>query len=370
VSVMDVLMLADKPLPAVRPTGIGVAAYNMALALSRHHARVHFVCRGSFNRSSIINPSLKINEIEHFSRDNFLVSASLLSGTNFNVVHVHSSSAFPSLALARVLGKKVVTHCHADEPFHPIRATMMRNAGMNLSARVIAVSNSTKRDLIRTHRSLSSKIVVAYNGVNLGDWECGVDNATVLRKYDLNPTDKIILSIGTIQRRKGQLLVVECLPKVLATHSNVTYVNIGPTGEPTYRDRLLHRAETLGISQSVKLVEDVPQVDLASIAHASSICVHPSEKEAFGLAVVEEMACGKAVVAFGVGGIPEIIESGTNGLVTKPGDLNELSESILRLLDNESFLERLGAAAREKVSEKFTWDKTAERLEEIYADLL
>jgi len=362
-------MLVDKPLPAERPTGIGVAAYNMALALSRRKVSVRLVCRGSSNRSSVVNQSLTIDRVKHFSRDNLFVGAGLLGSTDYDVVHVHSSSALPSLALARALGRKVVMHCHADEPLHPIGATMTRNAGMSLSSRVIAVSNSTREDLLRTHRGLSGKVVVAHNGVNPSDFEAPHDCSAVLPKYGLNPADRLILSIGTIQSRKEQLLVVECLPVILANHPGATYVNIGPVGETTYRDQILRRAEALGVSRSVKLLQGVPQVDLACIIQASSVCVHTAKKEAFGLAVVEEMACGRPVVAFGIGGIPEIIDNRVNGIITRPGDLGELSESIIRLLRDSSLAGALGAAAKERVLREFTWDKTAESLERIYAGL-
>jgi glycosyltransferase involved in cell wall biosynthesis len=98
--------------------------------------------------------------------------------------------------------------------------------------------------------------------------------------------------------------------------------------------------------------------------------VHPSSYEPFGLAVVEEMACGRPVVAFNVAALPEIIENGVDGILVAPEDSPGLTSSILNLLGDASLAKRIGEAARQKVATKFTWDLAAAQLEGIYEEIV
>ena len=147
-------------------------------------------------------------------------------------------------------------------------------------------------------------------------------------------------------------------------------MNIGAAYDQSYKKWLMEKAEGLGVERSVKFLENLPQEDLIAIINSSDVCLHPSTKEAFGLAVVEEMACGRAVLAFNIGAIPEIIDDRIDGLLIEPNAAEELTRSILEILENPQLAKRLGDAARLKVTSKFTWDQTASRLEKIYSETL
>jgi len=364
------IMLADKPLPSERPTGIGVAAFNMALALSKRGSTVHFVCRGKAEETADLNSHLRVHTIRHYSRDNLAASLTLLREERCELVHVHSSSAIPSLIIARMLGRSAVLHAHGDEPLHPIRLTVIRNIGMSSSQRVIATSRSTQGNIIRNHRVSPGKVVVAYNGVDTEEFRPSSELSSVSSKYGLEGYDKMILSVGTLQGSKGQSKMVECLPKILQRWPRLVYVNVGAPYDGAFQTRLLERAEGLGVSRAVKLLSGLPQSDLVALINAADLCVHPSTREGFGLAVVEEMACGKAVVAFNVDSLPEIIDNGVDGLLVGLNNKEELTRASSDLIGDPEFAKRLGDSARKKVEGRFTWDRTASRLEQIYSDLL
>src|SRR5208283_2225914 len=218
---MKVSMFVDKPLPSERPTGIGVAAFNMALALSRRGIVVRYVCRGGTDRIFSWNDHLTIQTIVNYSRGNLGAARNLLRNEAFDVVHVHSSAALPALILARTLGKVVVMHSHGDEPLHPIRLALMRKVGMSLSQRVIAASNSNRDELIRNQRLSPEKISVVYNGVSTEDFKPSGGSSYVRSRYGLGDGGKIIFSIGTVQGRKGQLKIIQCLPEILQRWPNL-----------------------------------------------------------------------------------------------------------------------------------------------------
>ncbi len=367
---MNVAVFVDKPVPSERPTGIGVAAFNMSLALSRRGLTIHYVCRGEANGTVWVNDNLEVRKVQNYSRDNVRVALDIMERERPEVVHVHSTAALPSLLLGRALGRAVVTHSHGDEPLHPLRLAMMRKIGMDLSHRVVAVSEITRMELINRQHLSPKKVVVAYNGVNIEDFRPSDTPSEVLAKYGLGNFDRIILSIGTVQQRKGQWRIIQSLPVLLKKWPNLAYLNVGRPYDPLYLSQLREYAERLGVSRNVRFLDAVPQVDLVSLINSASLCAHPSTKEAFGLAVVEEMACGRPVVALDTGPLPEIVENGVDGILVAPEDSGGLTSSILNLLDDASLAKRIGEAARRKVATKFTWDLTAIRLEGIYQNLL
>jgi glycosyltransferase involved in cell wall biosynthesis len=367
---LRICMLVDKPLPSERATGIGVAAFNMSLALSRRGLTVHFICRGESNKTVWVNDHMAVHKVRNYSRDNLRVALDVMRRERPEVVHVHSTAALPSLLLGRALGRAVVVHSHGDEPLHPLRLGLMRKIEMDLSDQVVAVSEATRNDLINRKGLSPKKVVVAYNGVNIGDFKPSDRFSQVLAKYGLENFDRIILSIGAIQKRKGQWRIIRCLPTILKEWPNLAYVNVGRPYDEVYQARLREDAERLGISGNVKFLSAVPHDDLVSLINSAWLCVHPSSNEGFGLAVVEEMACGRPVVAFNVAALPEIIENGVDGVLVAPEDSLGLTNSILNLLGDASLAKRMGEAARQKVATKFTWDLAAAQLEGIYQGLL
>ncbi len=367
---MNVGMFVDKPLPSDRPTGIGVAAFNMALALSRRGINVHLVCRGETEKTTSVNNHLAVQTIRHFSRDNLAAFRGILREGGCEIIHAHSSSAIPSLIAARALGRSVALHAHGDEPLHPIRLTIMRNLGMTFSHRVIATSEYTREEIMTNHRVPSKKVVVAYNGVDIEDFSPSAAPSFILSKYGLDGFGTIVLSLGAIQKRKGQWMMIECLPRILQRWPKLGYVVVGAPYDQSYQRRLLERAAELGVTSSVKLLGTVSKEDLVHLVNAADVCVHPSAREGFGLAVVEEMACGKAVVAFNVDSLPEIIDDGVDGLLVDPNNKDELTRVLSDVIGDKVFAKRLGDAARKKVVERFTWDQSAASLERIYAQLL
>jgi glycosyltransferase involved in cell wall biosynthesis len=341
----------------------------MALALSKRGDSVHFICRGEKEETRGVNENLTVHAVPHYSKDNLGASLAVMKAGGQEIVHVHSSAAAPSLLAARALGRTTVFHSHGDQPLRPIRLTLVRNIEMNLSHRVIAVSESTRQDIVRNHGIPPRKVVVAYNGVDTEVFAPTSRQPTVLQKYGLHGFETVILSVGAVQPRKGQLKMVECMPEVLRTWPRLVYVNVGPTYDDSFKARVLERARELGVLDSVRLLSGVPQDELVSLINAADLCVHPSTREPFGLAVVEEMACAKPVIAFNIGAMPEIIENMEDGLLLDSTETEELSASILRMLGDPGLMKKAGTAAREKVVNKFTWDRTAARLEEIYRGL-
>jgi glycosyltransferase involved in cell wall biosynthesis len=110
----------------------------------------------------------------------------------------------------------------------------------------------------------------------------------------------------------------------------------------------------------------IPPADLPAYYSLMDVFVHPSLHDGMPNAVLEAMACERAVIATPVGGVVDVIKDGENGIVIRVSDAEQLAEKILHLLDNPALRLRLGKNARATVAEKFTPQKELEANLEVY----
>src|SRR5207253_6542024 len=126
--------------------------------------------------------------------------------------------------------------------------TLMRRIGMNLSHRVVTVSERTRADIIRNHRISPGKVDVAYNGVNIDEFKPSPNRENISSKYGLEHYDMVMLSLGALQERKGQTTIIDCLPRILQRWPNLVYVNIGAAYDQSYKRRLVEKTERLRVA--------------------------------------------------------------------------------------------------------------------------
>jgi glycosyltransferase involved in cell wall biosynthesis len=125
------------------------------------------------------------------------------------------------------------------------------------------------------------------------------------------------------------------------------------------------------MNKDIFFVKSLPYRELVNYYRDSDVFVFPSVwNEPFGMPVIEAMACGIPVVATKSGGIPELIEDGRSGLLVDRDDSDALADAILRLLNDNNLRESIGKVGRERVIEKFTWDRVANDLLKQYQRIL
>lgn len=207
---------------------------------------------------------------------------------------------------------------------------------------------------------------VVHDGVVVGDGVTRGQGDKVTR----GPGDLRIGIVGRISPWKGQevfLRAVEMMRGKLPEGVRVRFQIIGAAlfEEAGYEKEIRELAVKLGLGEVVEFTgfrSDVLEVigGLDILVHASTI------GEPFGLVVAEGMAAGKAVVATRGGGVVEIVEDGVSGLLVPMGDAGALAEAVLRLCGDEGLRERLGAAGRRRVEERFTIERTAAGVMEVW----
>jgi len=231
--------------------------------------------------------------------------------------------------------------------------------------RLIAVSDAIVHKLVAEERN-TTPISRIYNGVDLERFDEPGNGAALRAELGIAATAEIATVVGRLEPEKGHPTLIEAWPLV---HHHYPTAHLLIVGEGSERDRLeglaaAHlRAEIC--CDSVHFLgrrEDVPQ-----ILAASDVVVMPSYREAQGLAIVEALAASRPVVASNVGGIPEMITSGENGLLVPSHDPSALAAAILLLFRDHELGERLATAGHEMVHARFCVDFMMRDIEAIYA---
>ena len=193
---------------------------------------------------------------------------------------------------------------------------------------------------------------------NGGELERG--QIPVSATHELPETD-FCLFVGRLEPRKGVDVLIRALREC-----SISCVIVGDGPE---RKRLEALAAELGIDSRVTFVGKVLNGDLKQYYCDSSFYTAPSFSEAFPLTALEAMACGKAVIASRVGGLPSLLDANECGLLCEVGDVEDLAQKIQSLERAPELSERLGRNARDIVLREYTWDIIADRLVDLYQTL-
>lgn len=181
------------------------------------------------------------------------------------------------------------------------------------------------------------------------------------RQLGFDPSRPLIGIVGRLQHWKGMHIFADAMAKVIQTRPDCQGVIVGGVHdlEPEYADWLQHRVEQLGLAGKIKLAGK--QNNVPEWMQAMDIFIHASEREPFGIVVVEAMSLGKPVVATKPGGPEEIIRHCEDGLLIPPNDPDELADAILFYLSDPNLAACIGSAARQRAL-KFTPDRFAQRV--------
>ncbi|MFQ5536913.1 MAG: glycosyltransferase family 4 protein [Gemmatimonadota bacterium] len=216
----------------------------------------------------------------------------------------------------------------------------------------VAVSESTREDLIRRGMD-PDRIEVIPNGVDLDRYTPDPEGV----RYD-EPT---ILYLGRLKRYKGVDLVLAAVRALVARGTQVRFL-IGGKGDD--RPRLERLTRTMGLEGHVRFLGFVSEEEKLELLRRSWIHTLTSPKEGWGISNMEAAACGTPTVASDAPGLRESVVPGKTGLLAPHGDVPALAEALGTLLEDAPLREEMGRNAR-AFAEEFSWDRTADRMEEF-----
>lgn len=224
--------------------------------------------------------------------------------------------------------------------------------------RVIAVSETTRRDLVRFFGIDERKISVVYQGCDeaFGRQVSEAEKEAVRRKYDL-PTD-YLLNVGSIEDRKNLLLILRALPRLR------NGISLVAAGRPTpYLAQVTRFIRENGLSGRVKLLHGVSFADLPALYQSASVFIYPSFFEGFGIPVLEALRSKVPVIAATGSCLEEA--GGPGSLYVDPHDAEGLAEKIDRIV-SDAALRREMIETGLAYSENFAPQVLSERLMNVY----
>lgn len=237
-----------------------------------------------------------------------------------------------------------------------------------LNAPDIVVCHSKNEQRLLSEFSIPhEKIRIIPAGVDFNRFE-NIPSPDIFRDY-YNINGRIVLYTGRLASNKGLHHLMDAAPQIISQVKDTTFVLVGEDeGE---RKRLEKRAVKLKISDKVLFTGYIKDDELFKSAFsACDVFVLPSEYEAFGLVLLEAMACEKPCVATRVGGVPEVLDEHKTGMLVEYGNPGALADAIIELLKDENKRKIMGRAGRKRVKENFTWPKVVDKLEKVYKEVL
>ncbi|HEY0400629.1 MAG TPA: glycogen synthase [Blastococcus sp.] len=304
-----------------------------------------------------------------------------------DLVHSHTWYANAAGLLASLVhGIPHVITAHSLEPRRPWKADQL-GGGYRLSSwiertaylaadAVIAVSHGMRADVLDAYPELDpAKVHVVGNGVDAEAYR-PIEDPGVVRSLGVDPDRPYALFVGRITRQKGVMHLLRAAEQLPDEAGLVLCAGAADT--PAERQQVADAVTALQARRSgvVWIEEMLPREKLVPLITGATVFVVPSIYEPLGIVNLEAAACGTAVVASDVGGIPEVVDDGRTGLLVHydPDDVAAfeagLAARIAELLADPARAAAMGAAGRERVLAEFGWPAIAQQTVEVYSAVL
>ncbi len=281
----------------------------------------------------------------------------LIRSTGVSLLHANGSRAMFYAGLAgRLSGRPVIWHVRIADP-DPVLDRLL----VPLSRMIVVNSSAVGQRFARVPR----KVRCIPNGVDLVRFTPREPSPQLRASFDLPAGAPLVTSVGRFVPYKGYTYLLEAAQLVHEATPEVHWIRVGD-GE--LRSELEAQCRSLGLTSRVHFTgwrEGMPE-----ILAMADLFVLPSLREHFGRVLIEAMAMGKAVVATGAGGVPEVVIHGETGLLVPPAQPRPLADAVLTLLSDPDRARRLGEAGRLRVVAEFSLSRHVEAVEALYKELL
>lgn len=204
------------------------------------------------------------------------------------------------------------------------------------------------------------------NGVDISKFKPGKAKQGIYEKYGISPTEPVVLYVGRVDPEKQVGLVLEAFIKA---RLKVPKLQLVVVGDGVDRLRLTNEAKRLGVESSVKFLGRIVSDDLYELYKTGSVFVTGSEVETQGIVLIEAASTGLPLIAVDKGAVSEVCCDGINGFLCRPGDVDQIAKSIVKIVSNEKIQKEFGQKSLE-IASGHDFEKTLDRFLEIYQNVI
>jgi D-inositol-3-phosphate glycosyltransferase len=240
---------------------------------------------------------------------------------------------------------------------------------------LIASTGDEREEIIDVYGADPERVVIVPPGVDLGMFQ-PLEREEARRKIGFGK-GRMLLFVGRLERLKGVDVAIRALALLRdRRHDDVRLLILGEDarsdegrdGGESEKQRLKSLANELGVRDRVDFVGSVAHHELPYFYGAADVCVMPSYSESFGLVGLEAQACARPVVASSVSGLRSVVRDDVSGYLIDGHDPAQYAERIGRLLDAPELAQQMGRSGR-LLAQRFSWTRTADRLEELFEEV-
>ncbi|BBA76666.1 MULTISPECIES: N-acetyl-alpha-D-glucosaminyl L-malate synthase BshA [Bacillus] len=358
--------------------GSGIIATELGKLLAEKGHQVHFITSSIPFRLNTYHPNIHFHEVEvnqyavfkYPPYDLALASkiAEVAARENLDIIHAHYALPHAVCAyLAKQMLKRdigIVTTLHGTDitvlGYDPSLKDLIRFA-IEASDRVTAVSTALAGetyDLIKPDK----KIETIYNFIDERVY-LKKNTESIKEKHGILPDEKVVIHVSNFRKVKRVKDVIRVFRNIAAkTKAKLLLVGDGP--EKCVAWQLV---EKYGLQDQVLLLGNQDRVE--ELYSISDLKLLLSEKESFGLVLLEAMACGVPCIGTNIGGIPEVIKDQVSGFLVEVGDIQAASEKALAVLEDKQLSKRLTDHALKMVETAFSSQRIVSQYERIYDEL-
>ncbi|NOZ82707.1 MAG: glycosyltransferase family 4 protein [Euryarchaeota archaeon] len=357
-----IAMVSDWYYPKVG--GIEYAMHALAVALSRRGHEVSIITR-RYPQACRESEGVEVIRVGRAREGRLLEPGAYvelwreIGRGGYEVVHAHgldSPLSLGALAACRRLSLPVVVTNHSLIGSTPLKPLLLLGGRLvlRLADAVIAVSTAVAEEC---RRMGARRVYVVPNGI---------DSAPPAEAELPFSTDGkvVIATVARMTKKKGVEDVVKIAEVLLKRHRNLMFLMVG---DGPLRKRVESRVRRLGLHQHFHFTGRVPREQVLSLLEHAHIFLLPSRDEAFGVAVLEALSKGAAVVAKNHSGVSDIITHGRTGILADT--LEEMAEWVDVLVENPELRRRLCTGGLQELR-RYEWSSIARRVEGIYSEVL
>lgn len=301
----------------------------------------------------------------------FFTSYKIISKFEIEMIHAHwvLPQGFVSVFLKKIFKMPVIVTIHGSDLF-PLKNWLFRSMQEFVVKNVDSVtvnSPAARNELIKRFPYYKNKIQIIPMGI-----DTNLFKKRAIRKPSKYSNDRLLLFVGRLSDQKGLQYLIDAMPHIIKDEPAAKLLIVG---EGSYKKTLNEMIISRNLTMNVEFIGPLAHDDTSYYYNIADIFVMPSLSnktgtESLGLALLEAMASGCAVIGTRVGGIPYTIKDGYNGLLIEQKNSNELSKAIINLLQDKKKSERMGKNAARIVRKKYSWEKVSQEFMKIYKKMV